>query len=569
MESFWTAFPTFLFGDALTTGLDLTTFNLLCACSLAVGIVSGSFLKTPVCPRPRFTSNHPEKPMSTSPSPTPTANCSKATPFQEELPRLVGSGLLECFGLSHVQGQTAAGHPLLFNHNVVPPLLLPAIPEDTESCGWAVQPKASAKVGVGFLALAALPACWPRLLAWQPDGGATLLRRIGLVLLLLWVGILLNAPLSAADGLRLRGHLTDELLNGEGTPHPGTKRFVWEVELSSVGTWQLRSTNLANPGWRSVVTFDGTNTYIVQPSVSDSSTPARMSPDPALDLATVSTGPLPLLPADDHGRLTALWTCFCAREATRLAGQEDPSVPWPVLGWYPRSNLKAWGFRWVFVEGETPALSEGRFASGIRMLRETALDDSSFEKAILRPDFLFPMDPETRRLNEGQWLALQTYTNGMVGAEFNVLSWRGSGPDRIPETAQLSYWGPGARPHLYQRLSLTLVSAESAALAAHVPPHMVVKTWVDDYRYQEKGPRKQYPAASYHGMPGDRWRSDEDPELIRQQAAFREAGPKYPFTTFNRTHALLLLGLVPILVVLRKLWGRRNSPFTNSSRIRP
>jgi putative flippase GtrA len=31
MESFWTAFPTFLVVGALTTGLDLTTFNLLCA----------------------------------------------------------------------------------------------------------------------------------------------------------------------------------------------------------------------------------------------------------------------------------------------------------------------------------------------------------------------------------------------------------------------------------------------------------------------------------------------------------------------------------------------------------
>jgi hypothetical protein len=439
---------------------------------------------------------------------------------------------------------------------------------DTQACGCAgllreylnmsaQQERIYSTIGVVTLLVCALPGGWRLLKNRRPGWNA------GRGLLGSWA-MLLGAmsfiatakTLSASQDLRLWGRMTEERLNGFGQPHTNlTQRYLWMIEISSEGTWVVSSTNSGN-GWRETIAFDGTDTYIIQPSALENSqgSSLRSEPDRNLNLATVSRGPLPLLVSDDVGQVSALWTCFCSLEAKRILGSNREEIVWPILGWSPRSTLKAWGFRWTFLGGSNLAAGGRYLVSDIEMKRDRDLDAKTFDEALTIPEFQYPMDISDRNAAEVSWAALKAYDNGALGGKLEFKEWTTEGGNPIPKRAELSYWLPGRKPSKYHRILIDLDRVELTQFKPHAPPPFLVSTRVDDYRYQQKGEQKHFTAATYLAGVGETWKTSEDSSLKAQQSAWRDRGPKNFTGMFRPIHAILLLGLFPIAFFLVQLW---------------
>jgi hypothetical protein len=533
--------------------------------------------------------------------------------ISEQTPRTMGASLLLAFGASHVAGVVLSQKTILFQHNLVVPFftnrwiflfagLLQILGGgfcilkrksseadmaltilagvllwyraarwalgDREACGCAgllgeylhlnaKQERSFANFGVALFLAAALPGLvrkgWRRRTRARVFQNGGFRNAAGLPAILAAALALSRAV--AAPGVEMQGTMTDLLLNGRGEPHPGTRRFSWSAEISSIGTWRIASTNQASPGWVSLCVFDGTNTYFVQPSISTAASAGPDLPDPALDLAVVGSGPAPLTPADDVCNATALWTAFCTRAAANLTpGEATPE--WPIVSWYPRSNLKAWGFRMEF-GGDAATVGGVPMPAEVKWKRDVTLMARPFDEEILRPDFLFPMDPVSKGMNEQQFYGLKAYTNGSLGAVYSVREWSSVGTGRAPRKSALSFFGGGSKPHEFRRMEIVVDNVRVGEVAAHQPPPIRVETRVDDYRYGEKTVRKQYPAATYFAAARGQWRSNEDPDLIRQREAYRERGPVYPKFMFSRLHALLYLGLAAGLGLPVYFWVKK------------
>ena len=530
-----------------------------------------------------------------------------------ELPRLVGSGLLLAFGSSHLLASASSNAPMLNMSNSVFPLisndtvfafagllqiilatqvfryrhtaradvLLVAtagllvwyrvarwVLGDTQACGCAgilreylhmsaQQERNYATIGVGTLFLCAVPGFW-RLFRGRRE-----LSSFGRGLTTSWavlcgatVFFLAAEPISADDYLRFSGTMTVERLNGFGQPHTNlTEKFSWVVEMGAAGTWSLSSTNSANGWWESVV-FDGTDTYIIQPSISENLQGSSFlsEPDRNLNLANVSRGPLPLLVSDDVGQVSALWTCFCSLEAKRILGSNGEAIAWPILGWSPRSTLKAWGFRWTFLGGSNLVVGGRYLVSDIEIKRDRDLDAKTFDEALKIPEFQYPMDISDRNAAEVSWAALKAYDNSALAGKLEFKEWTTEGGNPIPKRAELTYWLPGREPSKYHRFLINIDRVELTQFKPHAPPPFLVSTRVDDYRYQQKGEQKHFTAATYLARVGEAWKTSEDPSLKAQQTAWRDRGPKNFTGMFRPIHAILLLGLLPIAFLLVQLW---------------
>jgi hypothetical protein len=543
-----------------------------------------------------------------------------------ELPRLVGSGLLLAFGSSHLLASASSHTPMLnmsnsvfpfisngtifafagllqiilatqvfrYRHTAPADVLLVAtagllvwyrvarwVLGDTQACGCAgilreylhmsaQQERNYATIGVGTLFLCAVPGFW-RLFRGRRE-----LSSFGRGLTTSWavlcgatVFFLAAEPISADQDLRFSGTMTVERLNGFGQPHTNlTENFSWVVEMGAAGTWSLSSTNSANGWWESVV-FDGTDTYIILPSVSEERMANSMmgKPDTSLNLAFVSSGPLPVLSADDRGKVCMLWVCFCSLEAKKKVGTNEPMPHWPILDWYPRRNLTAWGFRWSFLGQSNLALGDGRFASTIDMVRASDLDAKNFDEALKIPNFNYPIVASDRMDAEVSWKFLKSYENGSLGGEYKVQEWSNVQGNSVPKHAVVSHWRPGKKASKSHLTSINVEKMEVTQFKPHTPPPFRVETRVDDYRYQEKGDQRHFTAATYLVRVGDSWKKFDDQGMKEQKSAYLEKGPKNFTGMFGLTHAAMLLGILPLLLILAQLWkvvGRRKNNFSGN-----
>jgi len=373
------------------------------------------------------------------------------------------------------------------------------------------------------------------------------------------VGSLLAAePMSADQNVLFAGKMVEERLNSMSEePYADlTQRYSWVVEMKSAGTWSLSSTNLATGWWQSVV-FDGTDTYIVLPSGSDDydeSLRVRKI-DPTLNLAFVSRGPLPLLITDDVGQVCTLWVCFCSSQANRNLRSSDSNLNWPLLGWRPRKRLDAWGFRWSIVARTNSVGSNLDFPATIEMVRDPGLDAKDFDAALKIPEYEYPMIASDRADAEIDWAVLKSYDQGSLGAKYEAKEWSNYQGLSVPKNAELSYWRSGKKQGKFHRITVFVDLVEDLQPTPHSAPPFQVKTRVDDYRFQEKGPEKHFTSATYVARKGELWRKIDDQGLKDQQTAWRQRGPKNFTGVFRPINIILLLGLVPVVFIAFRTWN--------------
>jgi hypothetical protein len=293
----------------------------------------------------------------------------------------------------------------------------------------------------------------------------------------------------------------------------------FSVKLQA-GSWELAVTNSDNPIWKTLLSYDGTNTTVL--NLATGHPWLDRPPASTEQIATVSPGPAYLPTHDDFLSLALVWLAFGFSPDSHLTNSNQSinlPLPWKIV-----RNINACsshGYRWD-IDGRS-----GRFASDIKMIRDHALDETD-EKELLRFDTDYPMSQSEYNERLESLADRKRITNGYVAGKFLIRDWYNANTVQIPKQAMLIYYLESSPNRPYYRGTL---QAEQIKITRNPTviksPTIEVKTVVKDYRYKEKKAKKIFRYAEYSLMPGEKWKTANDDGLLAEREKFFNSGPRY------------------------------------------
>ena len=224
-------------------------------------------------------------------------------------------------------------------------------------------------------------------------------------------------------------------------------------------------------------------------------------------------------------------------------------IPLPWL--HGRISPWAHGFEWKI----TPS-PDGRFLSECLVLRNTNLD-LGVKAEMARPDMSLDRSlTEHNRISEGL-LVRKSRPDGNVEGIYKCTEWYSTNGIHLPRASELArYWGHEPHPVFRGRVSASTVLAHDGV--DKLMPRILQPTLVADYRYRPSNNTATLPSFDYLLRPGDNWKADNDPKLLREvQERFRA------FVAFQRrqsqadkanrflTWLVLAAVVAPLLALLR------------------
>lgn len=359
-----------------------------------------------------------------------------------------------------------------------------------------------------------------------------------------------------APALSMEGtvHLSVRTAQGPAIVTNSACRF--RIVLGDAETWEIASTNINNPQWWSTAHFDGTNTYQSKPSLKEYlPSTGEVIPEEGSVITTIVPGPLPFLQGDDDWRVADLWSVFCTGAAARHLRVTSGSVHWPVPLWMPRSNPKAWMFRW-HLHGYPGATPQSPWFGAIDIVRDESVVLKTPTEYRLHPEISHPLTPRGLENFNNLIGAGKAYTNGSLGVKIEVLGWAKVGSVSYPKEALVTQYGGGVanRPTRWVAVSvLAATTSEGERIMAPLPAARHVG--VDDYRFRRKSKNREYECAVYRRTTGETWAAPNDPTLLAASDRHMANAPTFNQLLGRQRHYFawtvfaVIVG-VPMLIVL-------------------
>lgn len=419
--------------------------------------------------------------------------------------------------------------------------------------GWSAAREAQyAKLGLLVLGLCLVPAAVEFVNRFKAN---RLTRRLTLIAAFSVVADLRESL--AVEVLTLHGNLTVRRVFSSGRQPTVEKECLFTFRGSADGAWSLESTNSVSRIVWSKAYFDGISLYFLQPSAGGAGTNGTILADTNLVLASISQGPLILLPHDDYCEVSSLWLTFCSAAAYKALGLHDYTSTWPIPMWHARVSPRAWGFRWRFGS----LLSSDyffHFFQTLRVVRDTSLDLRSFEQDLRRPEVIYPRDSRSRELARGGRDSLQAYTNVSMGLTMAVEESNMISGMSYPRTARVRLYGGGPKNRPYLEILIVTANASVTDSAAIAVSPTAVRTGVTDYRYGRKNDKRQYVAATYSLRPGQSWRPTNDPKLLARAESYMARGPTLDSYRINVRHYIVWCALCVVIALPIGLYWWKN-----------
>lgn len=204
---------------------------------------------------------------------------------------------------------------------------------------------------------------------------------------------------------------------------------------------------------------------------------------------------------------------------------------------------------------------DNRFVADGKAVRDGALDLSD-KAELLR----FEMDyPDTlRQYNEYKQnlMSRRGIPPGFVKLRYRCIEWFETNNFVFPRASKLEiYLGPQYTNHPWRVVDLRAFTVVMRGNPEDFLPKVERPTRVEDYRYKRMNNSRIFKFAEYTLMPGDPWKSAQDPVLLSQAEHWLKHGRKHTrFPDQNRLWVAWVL-LVAILSPLVATWLiRRKGP---------
>lgn len=364
---------------------------------------------------------------------------------------------------------------------------------------------------------------------------------------------LLALPYNGASGqqtLRVTGTYEVQHCNpGNGTEYANAHKSVSFCYTLSGAAWTIFATNIGpgGEGWRTPwegLIYDGTNTYTL--------TPKRDTPTQAeyQVRATISRGPLYLRDFDEWLDFDVIWVTYglCPNLIpTNQSGNYEIPLPWS----HPRNDHFAYGFDWKIVPS-----ADRRFISRCEVVRNTNLD-LTFERELRRPTINPPKDlGQLGLFREGLVARKAIKTNGLVEMAYRCTDWRWEDGVAVPMRSEEKLYAgqyDGTNP-----VTMALVSASNVSVhpgLEELKPTIMQEIQVADYRFRRESKTRILPYIQYSMAPGDQWRPDNDPGLLRLAAESLKFGGDITFAESRHRSYLawmfLALIVAPAIILFK------------------
>jgi len=339
--------------------------------------------------------------------------------------------------------------------------------------------------------------------------------------------------------VEIQGSVDSQEYRPSGKPFIDQQSHSKFKAVLSGNAWKLEITNRDRANWWSELVYDGTNTYVIQPSGGvwySSNSPDQTS-------YTVRVEPsaryIPAYP-DPMGLYMVWFTYGLSPEL--LKTNKIGLVDLPLASGHPRDNLNAFGFKWLVQQTDN-----GRFAVDFETVRDQALDLTDKEE-FLRPELDYPDtlgDYNSYRSDLDYRRALAT---GFVKYRFRCGAWHSTNGVVVPAQSELKVFLNDHitnQPHRILTLKTETVSTRPGVEA--LLPDVSTTSRVVDYRFKKKNETRIFKYAEYTLKRGDPWKSDNDPQLIRQADKWLASGRKYTTYADNKRNWTAWIFLMSIL----------------------
>jgi len=361
------------------------------------------------------------------------------------------------------------------------------------------------------------------------------------LLLPLLVGLSLSLPCAAdSAALAVSGTLERRTYNPvKGTEYINEREYVVFSVLLTADRWTISSTNMTRPRYWAILSWDGTNTYVIPQQYS----PLNEGREPTNELwATVYSTPLWQLESDDPTYTSFIWLTYCFRPGYIAPDSRGRRVA-PVYVSH-RLNPFRYGYRWEYVPSP-----DGRFVDLLKIIRDRSLDLPETEE-LLRPDFDPPQTLQAYKDFKEYLEIRRTIPDGYVEEEFVCHERFVTNGWHLPLGAEaigymFSWPGKMCRRVTLKTTNLIVCVGDLAA-----PPSPTLPTRVLDYRYRRFENDRLFLRATYMLQPGEPWRGPNDPELLAQAEEYIRNGPRYDaFLRPQMRHYLTWLAYAALVIV--------------------
>lgn len=304
--------------------------------------------------------------------------------------------------------------------------------------------------------------------------------------------------------------------------------FTYKV---SGNAWSIFATNtVVSRDWEGLI-WDGANQFWMRPNEGD-----RANEFPLR--ASVSSRQPFSRDANDLIDFDLIWVAYGLNPQSfppNSKGIREIPLPWCESHQSP----SGYGYEWKI----TPS-DDGRFAAAFRILRNTNLD-LSLEGELLRPDMNYPESLQMRNMVINSLSTRkQTEPDGFLNAEYKCSKWFSTNGVTLPlECEEKRYLFRSPKKQYEHPLFIGHVIASSLTVTEEAQGLLIdppAKAAVLDYRYRKVMENGVYTRAAYSLNPGEKWKSADDPQILRNVR----------FQGFSRHHYLTARNLLPWIILL-------------------
>jgi hypothetical protein len=332
--------------------------------------------------------------------------------------------------------------------------------------------------------------------------------------------------------------------------------------------WSLYATNIdTNPEgagfrtpWEGLI-YDGTNLFTMMPYHAEAqgrnwTIETELGKGSAVR-TTISPGPFFNTDFDEYLNFYAIWITYGLHPGD-LKKDKNGLIE-IVLPWYTstRNTPLSHGFEWQISPSE-----DGRFISQCVVLSNTNLDRGD-DAEMLRTDVDFPENLGARnRFTELLELRRLNYPNHYIQADYKCQEWYHTNGFTLPMRSEFKVYANFPFTNFYPNSPLTRANIEAEKVTVRkgnenlLPSVVTNRTLVADYRYRKEFQGHICAHVDYVLAPGDSWKSDNDPALVRKaMESLGQFSPQFGYAKDKRrshlTWLLLVAILVPALLFLR------------------
>ncbi len=348
---------------------------------------------------------------------------------------------------------------------------------------------------------------------------------------------------------------------GERVVHdPDTVDAAFRVTICG-NTWKITATNLTDVSCTNVDWFlskntvgqiwcDGTNTYTLQPIFPFGN---------ITNFASISSSRFYFSwQTKNFLGMSLPWLTYCLSPSDLNSDRKwiiNGVVALPVPWLSPRESPLAYAYKWAISPTD-----DGMFVDKVSLTRDSGLDLSE-DKALLRPELIYPWSLAAYQLDRTRLDTLKQIPDGFVEAEFKCMEWYRTNSISIPSKSELKYFQFDPRHQLpypmYQaELKMTSVNVLKEG-EDNLFPQMSQPTTAVDFRYHKFNGNRIYNFAKYTIRPGESLKPADDPALLADAEYHLKHGPRYDAFLTNK-HILVwaLFGIVTLIPIAAMLIGK-------------